>query len=68
MKASFNDMAKILHILRFKGIGYALSFDQLSELKIPVIIYTIHRKIDYFLVIRGLINKLLGFSILLSEI
>ena len=60
MKASFNDMAKILHILGFKGIGYALSFDQLieliNELKIPVIIYTIYRKIDHFSVIRW-INK-----------
>ena len=52
MKASFNDMAKILHTLGFKGIGYALSFDQLieliNELKIPVISYTIHHKIDHF--------------------
>ncbi len=56
MKASFNDMAKIFHILGFKDIGYALSFDQLSEFKFPVIIYTIYRKIDHFSVIRW-INK-----------
>lgn len=56
MGASFDDMAKVLSKIGFKGIGYAASFDQLSNLRIPVIVYTKHRKTDHFSVVRG-INK-----------
>ncbi|WP_047918824.1 C39 family peptidase, partial [Neisseria gonorrhoeae] len=33
--------------------GYALSFEQLAQLKIPVIVYLKYRKDDHFSVLRG---------------
>lgn len=56
MRASFDDMASALKELGFRGVGYAVSFEQLTRLKIPVIVYTKHRKDDHFSVLRG-INK-----------
>lgn len=56
MRASFDDMANALKELGFQGVGYAASFEQLTKLKIPVIVYTKHRKDDHFSVLRG-INK-----------
>ncbi|WP_231893496.1 C39 family peptidase [Bathymodiolus septemdierum thioautotrophic gill symbiont] len=55
-RASFNDMEKVLPQFGFRGIGYALSFEKLSKLKIPTIVYLKHRKNDHFSVLRG-INK-----------
>ena len=54
MRASFNDMANSLKELGFRGVGYAASFEQLTKLKIPVIVYTKHRKDDHFSVLRGI--------------
>lgn len=56
MRASFGDMADALKKLGFRGVGYAASFEQITKLKIPVIVYTKHRKNDHFSVLRG-INK-----------
>jgi predicted double-glycine peptidase len=39
--------------LGYKGLGYASTFEQLSNLKIPVIVYVKHRKTDHFSVLRG---------------
>ena len=54
MRASFDDMANALKELGFRGLGYAASFEQLTKLKIPVIVYTKHRKDDHFSVLRGI--------------
>lgn len=53
-KASFLDMAKALPQFGFRGIGYAASYQQLTQLKIPVIVYLKHRKNDHFSVLRGI--------------
>lgn len=53
LRASFEDMAGALAKLGFRGVGYAASFGQLTKLKVPVIVYTRHRKTDHFSVIRG---------------
>lgn len=51
--ASFHDMSIGLKQIGYKGIGYASTFEQLSNLKIPVIVYVKHRKTDHFSVLRG---------------
>lgn len=53
-KASFDDMAKALPQFGFKAQGFAASFEQLTKLKIPVVVYLKHRKSDHFSVIRGI--------------
>lgn len=55
-RASFSDMQKIMPDLGFQAKGYALSFEQLTMLKIPVIVYLKYRKNEHFSVLRG-INK-----------
>jgi len=53
-RASFDDMARVLPEFGFRGVGYALSFEQLSQLKIPIIVYLKYRKDDHFSVLRGI--------------
>ena len=53
MRASFGDMQRIMPDLGFEAKGYALSFEQLVQLKIPVIVYLKYRKDDHFSVLRG---------------
>ncbi|ATD65745.1 peptidase C39 [Neisseria weixii] len=48
-RASFEDMQRILP----EAKGYALTFEQLTALKIPVIVYLKYRKDDHFSVLRG---------------
>ncbi|HGP7148335.1 TPA: C39 family peptidase [Neisseria meningitidis] len=52
MRASFEDMRRIMPDLGFEAKGYALSFEQLAQLKIPVIVYLKYRKDDHFSVLR----------------
>ncbi|HHS0756870.1 TPA: C39 family peptidase [Neisseria meningitidis] len=54
MRASFEDMLRIMPDLGFEAKGYALSFEQLAQLKIPVIVYLKYRKDDHFSVLRGI--------------
>lgn len=54
MRASFDDMQRIMPELGFEAKGYALSFEQLVQLKIPVIVYLKYRKNDHFSVLRGI--------------
>lgn len=54
LKASFLDMQKALNTLGFQSQGLAVSYDTLTTLKIPVIVYIKHRKTDHFSVIRGI--------------
>lgn len=53
-RASFEDMQKIMPEFGFEAKGYALSFEQLTKLKIPVIVYLKYRKDDHFSVLRGI--------------
>lgn len=53
-RASFDDMARVLPEFGFRGGGYAASFEQLAQLKIPVIVYLKHRDNDHFSVLRGI--------------
>jgi predicted double-glycine peptidase len=57
MRASFEDMQKVLPRFGFKAQGYAASFEQLARLKIPVVVYLRHRKADHFSVLRGINNE-----------
>jgi predicted double-glycine peptidase len=53
-RASFDDMAKALPKFGFRAQGFAASWDQLTRLKMPVIVYVKHRKNDHFSVLRGI--------------
>ena len=53
-RASFEDMKQALTHFGFRAVGYAASYDQLTQLKIPVIVYVKHRKSDHFSVLRGI--------------
>lgn len=53
-KASFEDMAAVAPQYGFKGIGLALSFQDLKQLKIPAVAYLKYRGDDHFTVIRGI--------------
>lgn len=53
-RASFEDMQRALPVFGFKAQGFAASWEQLSRLKMPVIVYLKHRKDDHFSVLRGI--------------
>lgn len=52
--ASFEDMAKAMPKFGFRAQGFAASWEQLQQLKIPVIVYVKYRKDDHFSVLRGI--------------
>lgn len=52
--ASFQDLAEVVGSYGLKGVGVALSFDQLRQLKVPAIAYLKYRDDDHFSVIRGI--------------
>lgn len=52
--ASFQDLAEVVRSYGLKGVGVALSFDQLRQLKVPAIAYLKYRDDDHFSVIRGI--------------
>ena len=53
-KASFADMQKIMPSLGFRAEGYAVSFEQLQQLRAPVIVYLRYRNNDHFSVLYGI--------------
>lgn len=55
-EASFADMQKILPSLGFRGIGIAVSWEQLTQLKMPVLLYVKQREQGHFTVISGIDN------------
>lgn len=57
MAASFYDMQTILPQFGFFAKGYALSFDELVKIKIPVIVYLHYRKNNHFSVLKGIDNN-----------
>ena len=54
LKASFEDMQRVLPQFGFKAQGFAASYEQLMKLKTPVVVYLKHRKDDHFSVLRGI--------------
>ncbi len=62
LMASFDDMQRALTTLGFHSKGYAVSFDTLKTLKIPVIVYIKHRKTDHFSVISGINDQFVQLS------
>ena len=52
--ASFEDLANVVLQYGFNGGGIALSFKDLTQLKIPAIAYLKYRGEDHFSVIRGI--------------
>ena len=53
-QASFDDMARALPRFGFRAQGFAASWEQLTRLKMPVIVYVKYRKDDHFSVLRGI--------------
>lgn len=54
LRASFDDMQRALPQFGFKAQGYAAAYEQLTKLKMPVVVYLKHRKDDHFSVLRGI--------------
>lgn len=55
-RASFADMDRVLPQFGFKARGFAATWQQLSQLKIPVVVYVRYRKDEHFSVLRGINN------------
>ncbi len=53
-RASFDDMVRALPKFGFKAQGFAASWEQLAQLKMPVVVYIKVRKDDHFSVLRGI--------------
>ncbi len=51
--ASFQDLADAVGAYGLKGVGVALNFEQLRQLKVPAIVYLKYRDDDHFSVVRG---------------
>ena len=51
--ASFQDLAEVVQAYGLKGMGIALNFEQLHQLKVPAIAYLKYRDDDHFSVIRS---------------
>jgi predicted double-glycine peptidase len=47
-------MARALPQFGYRGVGYSASFEQLTKLKVPVIVYLKYRTNDHFSVLRGI--------------
>lgn len=56
-KSNFDDMARILPSFGYKAQGFASNWEQIVQLRIPVIVYLKYRKDDHFSVIRGIGNS-----------
>lgn len=65
--ASFEDMAKVLAKYGFKGVGVALGFEQLQQLKIPAVVYLRYRGDDHFSVLRG-VSQLAGAAVRMKRL
>ncbi len=63
LRANFETMQQGIERFGFRAVGVATSFRELSELRMPVIVYVRVRKSDHFSVLRG-IN---GNTVLLAD-
>ena len=53
-RASFADMQRTLPSFGFKAQGFAATYDQLLNLKAPVLVYLKHRTTEHFSVLKGI--------------
>lgn len=53
-EASFDDMARVLPTFGYKAQGFASDWKQLSQLRVPVVVYLKYWGQDHFSVIRGI--------------
>ena len=53
-RASFEDMAQAVSKFGFKADGFAVSWDQLKNLRVPVLLYLRNRRDDHFVILRGI--------------
>jgi len=51
--SSFEDMQRALAQFGFRAVGFSANYEQLTQLKMPVIVYLEHRKGGHFSVLRG---------------
>ncbi len=54
LRSSFQNMRHALLLLGFQSFSFATNYEQLTKLKIPVIVYLEHRKGGHFSVLRGI--------------
>lgn len=54
LRASLDDMQRALPQFGFRAAGYAATYEQLTKLKMPVMVYLKHRKDDHFSILRGI--------------
>lgn len=54
LRASFEDMQRALPQFGFKAQGFAATYEQLTKLRMPVVVYLKFRKNDHFSVLRGI--------------
>ena len=57
LRASFEDMQRALPQFGFKAQGFAATYEQLTKLKMPIVVYLKFRKNDHFSVLRGINNN-----------
>ena len=62
MAASFYDMQIILPQIGFVSKGFALSYDDLMTIKIPVIVYLNYRRNNHFSVLTGINAKTVSLA------
>lgn len=54
MMANFEDMSRVVNRYGFKAGGVALSYEQLSKLTVPAVVYLQVKGNDHFSVLRGI--------------
>jgi len=54
MRASFADMEAALPQFGYRALAYAANYEQLTRLRIPVIVFLKHRRNEHFSVVRGI--------------
>ena len=55
-------MSQALEKIVYRRIGIAATYEQLTKLKLPVIVYLDHRKTEHFSVLRGATDDMVILS------
>jgi predicted double-glycine peptidase len=63
LRASFDDMQRVLPFFGFKAKGFAANYEDLVKLKIPVIVYLQYRNNQHFSVLKAINND----SVILAD-
>lgn len=61
-RASFEDMVRGLSQFGFRAQGFAVNWEQLTRLKMPVVLYVKHDKNEHFTVLRGISNEVVWLA------